>query len=122
MSKKHKGSRNPDSLVVVMIPLIPRYHNKHFGATDEPEDANPKNMLDEDQEILTLAKRDLELLKDTRRKNKFGERFKNAAVYPHMIYLGLAEGENSLGEAVTFMKQKHKCEKEERCVGRIIKY
>ena len=45
MSKKHKGSRNPDSLIVMMIPLIPRYHNKHFGATDEAEDTNPKIIL-----------------------------------------------------------------------------
>lgn len=113
MSKKHRENRNPDSLIVVMIPLIPRYHNKHFGATDEPEDRSSQNMMDEDQEILTLARRDLELLKNTRRKNNFGDRFKNAVVYPHIIYLGQRDGENSLGEAAAFMKRQHKCEKED---------
>ena len=95
-----------------MIPAIPKYKTKHFGVTEEEEDQSPANMIEEYRELLQMAQKDLKTLQEKRRKNEFGEHFRNAAVYGKVVYLGQIDGAHSLDAALDLMSQQHKCLRE----------
>lgn len=114
MKSKHKHKK-VDSLIITMIPMQPRYdasatHQGVMGA----EDTSLDNMMEEDRDLLDMAKKDITLLQAKRRKKQLPqENFGNAVIYPHVIYAGRLEGENSLSHAMTFMATNHKCRPEE---------